>query len=310
VPGMLLYLSLWFPTAYRARVMTIFMTAMPVTMLIGSPVSGAILQMNGAFGIAGWRWLFLLEGVPSIILGLIALRFLTDRPSEATWLTGQERATLQRSLARDGAARPQTMQRTMLQELGSPTVLLLCLAYFCLVNSLNTFATWSPQIIRDVLGGQTTPLVVGLIGAIPPVFTIFTMVLWGANSDRTGERLWHTLALFALAALGWTIVILSAIPDIRLAGLILVSMGAFTGMALFWAFCTPLLTPEQRPASIALISTAGILGSATSPTIVGFLRDLTHSFNSGLWYAVGLLLLGLVTIMTVSRIGPKHVSAH
>jgi ACS family 4-hydroxyphenylacetate permease-like MFS transporter len=127
------------------------------------------------------------------------------------------------------------------------------------------------------------------------------MVLGGANSDRTGERLWHTLILFAVAALGWTIVVLSAIPEIRLTGLILVSVGAFTGMALFWAFCTPLLTLEQRPASIALISTAGILGSATSPTIVGFLRDLSHSFNSGLWYAVGLLLLGIVTIVLVSR---------
>jgi ACS family 4-hydroxyphenylacetate permease-like MFS transporter len=93
VPGMLLYLSLWFPTAYRARVMTVFMTAMPVTMLIGSPISCAILQMNGAFGIAGWRWLFLIEGVPSILLGLVALRFLTDRPAEAVWLTPQERAT-------------------------------------------------------------------------------------------------------------------------------------------------------------------------------------------------------------------------
>jgi ACS family 4-hydroxyphenylacetate permease-like MFS transporter len=197
----------------------------------------------------------------------------------------------------------------MLQELGSPTVLLLCLAYFCLVNSLNTFATWSPQIIREVLGGSTTPLVVGLVGAIPPIFTIVGMVLWGANSDRTGERLWHTLLLFAIAALGWTIVVLSAIPEIRLTGLILVSVGAFTGMALFWAFCTPLLTLEQRPASIALISTAGILGSATSPTIVGFLRDLTHSFNSGLWYAVGLLMLGIITILIVSRTGPNLVSA-
>ena len=310
VPGMLLYLSLWFPTAYRARVMSVFMTAMPVTMLVGSPLSGVILQIHGALGIAGWRWLFLIEAVPSILLGLLALRFLTDRPADAAWLTANERATLERSLARDAEAKPLAVPRTMLQELGSATVLLLCLAYFCLVNSLNTFATWSPQIIRDVLGGNAMPLAVGLVGAIPPIFTIIGMVLFGANSDRTGDRLWHTILLFAVAALGWTIVVVSAIPDIRLAGLILVSVGAFTGMALFWAFCTPLLTLEQRPASIALISTAGILGSATSPTIVGFLRDLTHSFSSGLWYAVGLLVVGIFTILVVSRTGPKHVSAY
>jgi ACS family 4-hydroxyphenylacetate permease-like MFS transporter len=105
-------------------------------------------------------------------------------------------------------------------------------------------------------------------------------------------------------------VAVGAIPEMRLAGLILVSVGAFTGMALFWAFCTPLLTLEQRPASIALISTAGILGSATSPSIVGLLRDLTHGFKSGLWYAVGLLMLGIITILIVSRTGPKHVGAH
>jgi ACS family 4-hydroxyphenylacetate permease-like MFS transporter len=139
---------------------------------------------------------------------------------------------------------------------------------------------------------------------------IIGMVLFGANSNRTGERLWRTILLFGLAVLGWTIVIVSAILDMRLAGLILVSVGAFTGMALFWAFCTPLLRLEQRPASIALISAAGILGSATSPTIVGFLRDLTHSFDSGLWYAVGLLVLGIITILIVSRTGPKRVSAH
>jgi ACS family 4-hydroxyphenylacetate permease-like MFS transporter len=136
---------------------------------------------------------------------------------------------------------------------------------------------------------------------------IVGMVLFGANSERRRERLRHTILLFGLAALGWTTVVLSAIPEIRLTGLILVSVGAFTGMALFWAFCTPLLTLEQRPARIALISTAGILGSATSPTIVGFLRDLTHSFNSGLWYAVGLLMLGIITILIVSRTGSRHI---
>jgi ACS family 4-hydroxyphenylacetate permease-like MFS transporter len=157
-----------------------------------------------------------------------------------------QRTARERSLARDRQTRPIMTQRTMLQELASPTVLLLCMACFCLVNWLNTFATCSPQIIREVLGGSTTPFVVGL-GAIPPIFTIVDMVLWGANSDRTGERLWHTLLLFAIAALGWTIVVLSAIPEIRPTGLILVSVGAFTGMALFWAFCTPLLRLGQRP---------------------------------------------------------------
>jgi ACS family 4-hydroxyphenylacetate permease-like MFS transporter len=123
--------------------------------------------------------------------------------------------------------------------------------------------------------------------------------------DRISGRLWHTILLFGFAALGWTIVVVSAIPYVRLTGLILGFVGAFTGVALFWAFCTPLLTLEQRPASIALISAASVLGSATSPSIVGFLRDLTHSFNSGLWYAVGLLFLGVLTIFVVGRLGSE-----
>jgi hypothetical protein len=131
----------------------------------------------------------------------------------------------------------------------------------------------------------------------------------GGEFRPHGERLWHTILRFAIAALGWTILVVSAILEVRLAGLILVSVGAFTGMALFWAFCTPLLTLEQRPASIALIGTAGILGSATSPTIVGFLRDLTHSFSSGLWYAVELLMLGIITVLIVSRTGRKRLGA-
>lgn len=301
VPGVILYLSYWFPGAYRARAMAILMTAMPVTFMVGSPLSGFILQFNGLMGLSGWRWLFLLEGLPSIVLGAAAYLFLTDRPADASWLTAAERDGLQRRLDVENQAAPEPVSTSMWRELLGPTVLLLSLVYFCLVNSLNTFATWSPQIVREFLGGAQDFLLIGLLGGVPPFFTLIAMPLWSASSDRAREQFWHTVAAFALAAVGWMGVILLGVPALRLAGLVLVSVGAFTGMAIFWAYATPRLAVRHRPASIGLISSAGILGSATSPTIVGVLKDATNSFNAGLWYAVALLAVGIVAMAATNR---------
>jgi len=249
VPGVILYLSYWFPGAYRARAMAILMTAMPVTFMLGSPLSGLLLQMNGIFDLSGWRWPFLMEGLPSILLGVVAYVFLTDKPSQARWLSETERTALQRRLAREDAIAPPAQAGGMWRELASPNVLLLSLTYFCLVNSLNTYATWSPQIVREFLSGTQNYLAIGLVGAIPPFFTLIAMPLWSASSDRRDERFWHTISLFALAAAGWVGVVWLGPPSLRLGGLVLVSIGAFTGMAIFWTFATPLLSVEE-PAGI------------------------------------------------------------
>lgn len=293
VPGMLLYLGYWFPTSHRARAMAIFMTAMPATMIVGSPLSGAILGLHGVMGVAGWRWLFVLEGLPSILLGIACLFFLADRPADARWLDPVEREALQRRLDREHRGAPGPEARTPWRELWCLPVLLLSLAYFCLVTSLNTFAVWAPQIIRDVLGGSGSFLVIGIIGALPALVTLPAMPLWSAHADRTGERFWHTVGPFALAAIGWMLVVLAPMPAGQLAGLVLVSVGAFTGMALFWTFATGFLSPAARAAGIGIVSTVGLCASAASPEIVGLLKDWTHSFAAGLWYSTALLLLGI-----------------
>ncbi len=307
VPGVLLYLTYWFPSAYRARANGVFMVAQPLTIAFGSIVSGYILKMDGAFGLSGWRWLFVLEGVPSIVLGAVTFFYLRDRPRDAAWLTATEKDSIEREL--DAEAAPIAASGGTWTEVRSRHVLLLCVAYFGLVSTLNTNATWVPLIVRDILGGPADFLKIGMWTAIPALLTVAAMPLWSARSDRRRERLWHVTIPMALAAAGWMLVIGSATPFVRFAGLALVSIGAFCGMSIFWTLPANVLSPAARPAGIALISTAGIFGSAVSPSIIGFLRDQTGSFASGLIYMAILLGVSITCVWAASRAGaqPGHI---
>ena len=294
VPGVLLYLTYWFPQATRARANALFMVAQPLAIAFGSILSGYILRMNGVLGLAGWRWLFIIEGVPSIVLGVITFYYLRDRPRDAEWLRVDERAAVEQRLAAE--APPPARSGSVWPELLSMRVLLLCLAYFGLVSTLNTNATWVPQIVREILGGQGDFVTVGIWAAIPALLTVVAMPLWSKHSDRHQERLWHTVIPMAMAAVGWLLVTLSTIPIVRFSGLALVSIGAFCAMSILWTLPASVLSPGARPAGIALISTAGILGSAISPSVIGLLRDRTGTFTSGLLYMVFLLVVSIICV--------------
>jgi ACS family 4-hydroxyphenylacetate permease-like MFS transporter len=299
VPGVLLYLTYWFPQTYRARANAWLMIAMPATIAVAAPLSGLALDMDGTLGVAGWRWLFLLEAVPSLALGIAAWLYLTDRPAQASWLTAGERETLQQALEREQAGAQ--AKQSIWSEIRSPHVLLLTLTYFCIVTTLNTNATWAPRIIREVFADTTALTYIGFLVAIAPFFTVIAMPLWSARSDRRSERRWHTALPMGLAALGWLLVTATDAGWLRILGLVFVSVGAFTAMAVFWAFTAPLLSPRSRPAAIALISSGGVLGSALSPLIVGYLLDLTGSFDTPLWYATALLVAGIALLFTVRK---------
>jgi MFS transporter, ACS family, 4-hydroxyphenylacetate permease len=300
VPGVLLYLTYWFPQTYRARANALMMIAMPATIMIASPLSGMMLDMDGALGLAGWKWLFLLQAMPSLLLGVAAYFYLTDRPAQASWLPAADRDWLQQRLERDQPASAKTKQSPW-SELRSRNVVLLTLAYFCIVTSLNTNATWAPQIIREVFAGTTALTYIGFLAAIAPAFTVVAMPLWSSRSDRKAERTLHTVIPMALAALGWMLVTASDTGWVRIVGLVFVSVGAFTAMAVFWALTAPLLSPKTRPASIALISSGGTLGSALTPLIVGYLSERTGSFDTPLWYASSLLAVGIVLLFVVRK---------
>lgn len=304
LPGVLLYLTYWFPQAYRARANGFFMVAQPLTIAFGSLLSGYILRMDGALGLAGWRWLFILEGVPSVVLGVVTFFYLKDGPREAPWLTADQKAAIEAELAAE-AAPAAAGSGSIWRELRSREVLLLCVAYFGLVSTLNTNATWVPQIVREILGGQGDFVTVGVWAAIPALLTVAAMPIWSLRSDRRRERLWHVTIPMALAAAGWLLVTLAAAPMVRFAGLAMVSIGAFCGMSIFWTLPATLLSRAARPAGIALISTMGMFGSAVSPSIIGFLRDRTGTFSSGLLYMVVLLVVSIGCVWASARRRPQ-----
>ncbi|MDR5777322.1 MFS transporter [Caballeronia sp. LZ002] len=313
MPGILLYLTCWFPESCRARASTLFIMAQPVTTLFGSAVSGSILGMDGFLGLAGWRWLFIFEGVPSVILGVVAFFILANRPEEAMWLNGIEKATLRFALERDdrqataragGDAGPAIPVWRQLSQL---PLILLGLCYFGLVMSLSTNSTWVPQIVRG-LAPHAGLFEVGIIAAVPSLVTIVAMSLWGAHSDRNRERKWHVAIPMLVAAAGWLTVARAPTPALRFAGLILCSAGTFSAQAIFWTLAPQYLSLTARAAGIAAINVVGMLGTAVGPAVIGGLHDLTGDFGAGLSFVAVCVLVGaLCTISILQTSAPREL---
>ena len=304
VPGVLLYLTYWIPNSHRARANGYLMMAQPVAMALGAGVSGVILDnLNGALGLTGWRWLFILEGLPAVILGVIAYVYLTDKPKDAAWLDDTEKKTLNALLTDDAASAGRQTKVSVWKQVTEPRILLLALAYFCLVNTINANATWIPTIVREVLKAYSLSQV-GFVTAIPAIVALILMPLWTRSSDRSQERVWHVVAAMAMAAIGWLLVIYFPQPELRLVGLVFTVSGAFCAMSTFWTLPQSILSEAARPAGIGLISAVGLLGSAVSPAVIGFLRDLTGSFSAGLFYVTALMAVSIVLVLIVSRLRP------
>lgn len=302
LPGMLLYLTYWFPSAYRARANALFMIAMPVTAAIGSALSGLILGLDGHWGLKGWQWLFLLEGMPSVLLGLAVYGYLDDSPSKANWLGKLEQQVLARMLAAEHKPAvvhlAQQQKTSVLAEMLSPTVLKFGIAYFCLVNTLAMVAVWTPLIVKS-FSGNASNTQIGLLAAIPQVCTVIGMILWGRRSDRLQERRWHIVWPMLLSAGGWLFTAYSGNPVVQLLGVCMASTGAYTAMSVFWTTPDRALSLGARAIGIAVINATGNIGSALNPVVVGWLKDVTHSFATGLLYASVLLVAGAAIVLTL-----------
>jgi MFS transporter, ACS family, tartrate transporter len=284
-PGVILYLTYWFPVREQAHAIALFMTATALAGVIGGPLSGAILATKGTLGFAGWQWLFILEGLPSVILGIAVLFYVPDGPEEVRWLGEKEKRWLAESLARE---RAQEREHTLIGGLMGARIWLLALLYFAIVTGLYGVTMWLPQIIKTL--GALDNLEVGFISAVPFLAAAVAMVKVGQSSDRRGERRWH-VAISAFA--GAAGLILSARAHDPLFALMALSLGAagiWGTMGPFWSMPSEYLGGTAAAAGIALINSVGNLGGFAGPYLVGMVRQMTHSFAGGL-AAMALMLL-------------------
>ena len=298
-PGMVLYLTYWVPAAERARTGALFMTAAPVAVLVGAPLSEALLSLDGRMGLAGWQWLFLVEGFPAVVLGVVAFFFLTDRPEDAGWLPPAERAWLSQVMADERSHRVSHHHgMSDLKALMHGRVLLICFIYF--LNTLVTYGVflWLPRILRDASGYRGWRL--SLVTAIPFAVALVGMVLVGRHSDRTGERKGHVAACALTGAVG---LVLAAGNPTSVAMIVfsfaLSQLGQRSVQGVFWAIPPMFLGGTAAAAGIALINSVGNLGGFFGPTVMGWLRQVSGSYSAGLLVLASALVLEAVLVMTL-----------
>jgi ACS family tartrate transporter-like MFS transporter len=293
-PGIILFLTYWFPARELARIVSLFMAAIPLATVIGGPVSGALLEMQGIWGLAGWQWLFIIEGLPAVILGVVVLFFLDDRPDYARWLTPEERRALNATLAAEASATREVGYAELGQVLTRPRVLMLGLLYFCIVVGLYGLSFWMPQVIQTF---GLEPLQIGVLTAIPYLVAAIGMVLWGARSDRTGERIWHIALPLIMggAALAWSA--FSGPLGLTMLALTLATLGIYAAVSTFWSLPTAILTGTGAAAGLALINSMGNVSGLVSPALIGVLREATGTFTAALLFMAGTLLVGAVIVL-------------
>jgi D-galactonate transporter len=299
-PGIILYLTYWYPSARRARIVALFMTAIPISGLIGGPLSGWIMQsLHGAHGLHGWQVMFLYEAIPSIVMGVAVLLYLDNGIRKAGWLAEEEKLVLERNIQageKDIPAHP-----SIGAMFADRRVWLMCFIYFCCVMGQYGITFWLPTLIKSA--GATSVLEVGVLTAIPYGATIIAMILFGRSADRARERRWHLVIPMVLGALGLVASTLagSTHTGLAVAALTVASAGIITSAPLFWSLPTAFLTGVAAAAGIAAINSVGNLAGFVSPYVIGWLKDLTQSTASGMYVLAVVLILGALAVLTVPK---------
>ena len=295
-PGIILYLTYWYPAARRARMTALFMSAIALSGVIGGPLSGWIMQsFAGVNGLTGWQWLFILEGLPSLFLGIATFFYLDDRIGQARWLTSEEKALLERNIVAENASKQDILIGAVFAD---PRVWLMSLIYFSFVMGLYGVSFWLPTIIKAT--GVKDALQIGLLTAIPYGSAVVAMILVSRSADRSRERRWHIAIPALLGAVG---LVLSAVwggsTILAMTALTLATMGILTALPLFWSLPTSFLAGAGAAAGIALINSLGNLAGFVSPFLVGWLKDLTQSTNAGMYLLAASMVLGAFLTMSV-----------
>ncbi|KPA90218.1 sugar phosphate permease [Pseudomonas asplenii] len=301
-PGVVLYLSQWFPSFRRGRIMALFMSAIPVSGLLGSPFSGWILNhfAAGQGGLSGWQWMFLLQGIPTVLLGVAAFFLLADRFANAKWLTAEERAVLEADQAEDAANKPRTVSDSLGEVFRNPAIWAFGLIYFCIQSGVYAINFWLPSIIKNL--GFSDNLVIGWLSAIPYLLAAVFMLFVGRSADLRQERRWHLVVPMLMGAVGLLIAVnFASSPAIAILGLSIATMGALTGLPMFWPLPTALLSAGAAAGGLALINSMGQMAGFLSPYLVGWIKDASGSTDAALYVLAAVIVAGAVLALRVTR---------
>jgi ACS family tartrate transporter-like MFS transporter len=297
-PGIIFYLTLWFPSVYRGRIIGSFMAAIPLSSVIGAPVSGMLLGLDGVGGLDGWQWLFIIEATPAVLLGCVAYFYLTDRPVNAYWLADDERAWLASRLEAERRQREAVHDLTVGQAIVNPRVWALALVYFGLVACNYGVAFWLPQIIKAF--GLTNAMT-GWVTAIPYAAGAAFMVWYGRHSDAKAERKGHAALALAITAAGIAASTLTGDPTLTVLAFSIGACGAFAALPVFWTLPTAVLSGSAAAAGIAVINSVGNLAGFFGPYAMGWIKDATGSFAGGLLLIAGLAVVAMVVVLALGH---------
>ena len=307
-PGMILYLRNWFPSAVRARTIALFMCAGPLSGVVGGPVSGVLLNFDGRGGLAGWQWLFLMEGLPAVLLGVVVFIYLTDTPQDARWLTVVQRTWLDGVLGHEKTSSGQVGgSRAALAVFGKCSIWLLAIAVFGITTCTSGLSLWLPTLIRSV--SRRGNLTIGVLSAIPYVAAAIAEILVGLHSDRSGERRWHV----AVPAFCGAVAIIAAAYFTSLAAILVAIsvavLSAYATFGPFWAMTTAFLEKSAAATGIALINAVGNLGGFFGPYVIGAIRNSTGTFRAGFLVAAVAIAVSGVIVISV-RMQPQSPPLH
>jgi len=294
-PGIVLYLTYWFAAEHRAKMIGLFMAAVPISGVIGSPLSGWLLGLEGTLGLHGWQWLFVLEGLPSMMLSVVVWIYLTDRPSQAGWLTATERESLETRLEAERAHRDSVRKYRLGEALTDGRVLSLSVLYLGLVTGLYGVTFWLPQIVKGF--GGLSNLEVGFVVALPTLVAAVAMVAWTRHSDRTRERPWHVALPAFAGCLGLIASAFVSDPVLSTIALSAALIGIYAAIATSWTLPTAFLTGTAAAGGLALINSIGNLGGFAGPYFMGWIKNVTGTYSLAfVIIGIGLALSGLIAL--------------
>lgn len=317
-PGVIFYLALWFPTKYRARVFATFYLGLPIAQIIGAPISVSLMEWGNTIGYEGWRLMYILEAIPSVLLGLVCLKYLTDRPNEAKWLSTEQRQWLMETLASEEQEKEQVIDSKLSkgeiikQVFRNPAVWIMAIVYFGITSGSNAMFFFLPSVLesfRNTFGMQISLLENGLLTAIPYAFAAVGMILWSRRSDRKQERYRHGACAALMAAIATAIALIINQPWAIIIGFIALAIGVFSAINIFWTIPGQTLTGVGAAAGIGLINSVGNLSGFTGPYLTGYLYTTTGTYTIAFMTIAGFVAIGGLGLLLLAKLNSHQAKS-